>query len=108
MNGSKRVELDHIYVQMISYYVAFASNKDIVIAEKGPDYILLEGTGKTDLLIKGQRRNANEYFRIMGGLEEYSDVKEEDENDVVEDIMYMDLIEREEEEYNGTEEGNND
>ena len=108
VNGSKRVELDHIYVQMISYYVAFASNKDIVIAEKGPDYILLEGTGKTDLLIKGQRRNANEYFRIMGGLEEYSDVKEEDENDVVEDIMYMDLIEREEEEYNGTEEGNND
>ena len=54
---------------MISYYVAFLSNKNIEIKEKGQDYIVLVGNGVTDILIKGQRKGADDYFRIMGGIE---------------------------------------
>ncbi|MBS6504481.1 MAG: hypothetical protein KH415_23245, partial [Clostridium sp.] len=64
-----KLELDPIYIKMISYYVAFLSNKNIEIKEKGLNYIILMGNGVTDILIKGQRNDADDYFRIMGGLE---------------------------------------
>ena len=69
VENEKKLELDPIYIKMISYYVAFLSNKNINIKEKGENYILLEGNGTTDILIKGQRKEASEYFKIMGGFE---------------------------------------
>lgn len=69
LEGELKLELDPIYIKMISYYVAFLSNKNIEIKEKGKDYITLVGNGVTDILIKGQRKGAEEYFRIMGGLD---------------------------------------
>ena len=64
-----KLELDPIYIKMISYYVAFLSNNNIEIKKKGLNYIILMGNGVTDILIKGQRNDADDYFRIMGGLE---------------------------------------
>lgn len=64
-----KLQLDKIYIKMVEYYVAFLSNKNIDIKEKGADYIVLTGNGQTDILIKGQRKGADDYFRIMGGLE---------------------------------------
>ena len=69
VEGELKLELDHIYIKMVSYYVAFLSNKNIEIKEKGQDYITLVGNGATDILIKGQRKGADKYFRIMGGIE---------------------------------------
>lgn len=69
IHGELKLELDPIYIKMISYYVAFLSNKNIEIKEKGQDYIILAGNGTTDILIKGQRKDADDYFRIMGGIE---------------------------------------
>lgn len=69
IEGELKLELDPIYIKMISYYVAFLSNKNIEIIEKGLDYIVLIGNGTTDIMIKGQRKEAQEYFKIMGGFE---------------------------------------
>ena len=68
VEGEVRIELDSIYIKMISYYVAFLSNKNIEIKEKGLNYIIVEGNGITDILIKGQRKDAEDYYRIMGGF----------------------------------------
>lgn len=69
VQGELELELDSIYIKMICYYVVFLSNKNIEIKEKGQNYISLSGNGTTDILIKGQRKEADEYFRIMGGIE---------------------------------------
>lgn len=69
VKGELKLDLDPIYIKMISYYVAFLSNKNIEVKEKGQDYITLLGNGTTDILIKGQRKGADDYYRIMGGLE---------------------------------------
>lgn len=69
IEGETRIDLDPIYIKMISYYVAFISNKNIEIKEKGKDFIVLVGNGVTDILFKGQRKGADSYFRIMGGIE---------------------------------------
>ncbi len=54
---------------MVSKYVVISTNPDIVIIEKNKNYFKVIGTGKADFIIKGQRKDAEEYFRIMGGLE---------------------------------------
>lgn len=84
IDGELQYLLDEIYKQMISYYIVISSNPDIKIKEKTSDYITLSGTGVTDLLIKGQRKNAEEYFRIMSGLDVYSIEEEENQNGITE------------------------
>lgn len=68
VENEKRLDLDPIYVKMVSYYVAFLSSRHMDIKEKGTNYIILSGNGVTDILIKGQRKGAEDYFRIMGGI----------------------------------------
>lgn len=68
VDGDAKVPLDDIYKKMVSYYIVMSSNPDVRVKEKTSDYILLSGTGTTDLLIKGQRKGADEYFRIMNNL----------------------------------------
>lgn len=69
VNGEKVINLDPIYKKMISKYVVFSSNSDIKIVEKTSDYFKVKGNGVADFAIKGQRKDAEEYFRIMGGLD---------------------------------------
>ena len=69
VEGEKVIKLDHIYKKMISKYAVFSSNPDIKIVEKTSDYFKVQGNGIADFVIKGQRKGADEYFRIMGGLE---------------------------------------
>lgn len=69
VNGEKVINLDPIYKKMISKYVVFSSNSDIKIVEKTSDYFKVKGNGVVDFAIKGQRKDAEEYFRIMGGLD---------------------------------------
>ena len=68
--GITKVPLDDIYKKMVSYYIVMSSNPDVRVKEKTSDYILLSGTGTTDLLIKGQRKGADEHFRIMNDLKD--------------------------------------
>ena len=68
VNGEKVIPLDNIYKKMISKYAVFSSNPDIKIIEKGVDSFKVQGTGKADFSIKGQRRGADEYYVIMGGF----------------------------------------
>lgn len=68
VDGITKVPLDDIYKKMVSYYIVISSNPDVRVKEKTADYILLSGTGTTDLLIKGQRKGADEHFRIMNNL----------------------------------------
>ncbi|WP_291653787.1 hypothetical protein [Clostridium sp.] len=69
VDSEKYIYLDEIYKKMVSKYVVVSTNPDIVIIEKNKSYFKVIGTGKADFIIKGQRKDADEYFRIMGGLE---------------------------------------
>ena len=66
--GTKEVFLDPIYNKMISKFTALLSNTDIKIKEKRANSIVLMGNGTTDIVFKGQRKEAQEYFRIMNGF----------------------------------------
>lgn len=68
INGEKVIELDPYYKQIVSKYAVFASNPDIKVIKKTKDSFKVQGTGVTDFEIKGQRIDAPEYFRLMGGL----------------------------------------
>ena len=62
------VFLDAIYSKMISKFTAILSNSEIKIKEKRLNSIVLVGTGTTDIVFKGQRKEADQYFRIMNGF----------------------------------------
>lgn len=68
VNGEVKISLDSIYSKMISKYAVFPSNSDIKIIKKEVDGFTVSGNGLCDFVIKGQRRDADEYYRIMGGF----------------------------------------
>lgn len=68
VDGETEVFLDSIYSKMISKFTAIISNSDIKIKEKRVNSIVLVGTGTTDIVFKGQRKEADQYFRIMNGF----------------------------------------
>ena len=68
VDGETEVFLDDIYSKMISKFTAILSNSDIKIKGKRVNSIVLVGTGTTDIVFKGQRKEADQYFRIMNGF----------------------------------------
>ena len=69
IEGETIIELDAIYKEMVSEYAVFSSNPDIKVIEKTKDSFKVQGTGITDFEIKGQRKDGQKYFVIMGGIE---------------------------------------
>lgn len=68
VQGEKIIKLDSIYAKMISKYAVFSSNPDIKIIKKEANQFTVQGNGLADFVIKGQRKDGEEYYRIMGGL----------------------------------------
>lgn len=68
IDGETEVFLDDIYSKMISKFTAIISNSDIKLKEKRSNSIILSGNGMTDIVFKGQRKGADQYFRIMNGF----------------------------------------
>lgn len=69
IDGEMKIQLDLIYSKMISKYGVFPSNSDIKVVKKESDSFTVIGKGLCDFVIKGQRKGAEEYYRIMGGFE---------------------------------------
>lgn len=69
IDGEQKIMLDSIYQKMISKYAVFPSNSDVRVVKKERDSFTVIGKGLCDFCVKGQRKDADEYFRIMGGFE---------------------------------------
>lgn len=57
VNGERRIDLDEKFLEYVSSYDVFlSSGSDVVVKEKGNDYIILQGTGTVSFFVVGIQR----------------------------------------------------